>query len=99
MLDTLGKAQPGQFANYATASIIINTFNSGKPKRLHDLLNENRYTIRRTGKTRFYDSSRGKVGRQSLGNRIDNIVIKFCDKWQTSRLKTKFRVYLKKLFF
>jgi len=32
MLDTLGRAQPGQFANYATASIVINTHNSGLPK-------------------------------------------------------------------
>jgi len=82
MLDTLGRVLPGQLA---LASIIINTFHSGKPKRLYDLLNVNRYTIRRTGKIRFYDSSRRKVGRHYLGNGIDDIVMKFCDKWLKTR--------------
>jgi len=99
MLDTLGRALPGQFANYAMASIIINTFNSGKPKRLYELLNENRYTIRRTGKIRFYDSSRRKVGCQSLGNRIDDIVKNSVINAVYLRPKTKLEYTLKNFTF
>jgi len=52
MLDALDRALPSHFANYATASLILNTLTTGKWKQPLDVMlkNINTITIRKDGK-------------------------------------------------
>jgi hypothetical protein len=51
---------------------VIKVIKSGQPSILHALVTETLYTERRhPGLGRFYDNSRGKVGRQKLGNNLE----------------------------
>jgi len=99
MLDLLGRQKPEAVANYMVGSMLINCYNTKKPVRLYRMIKENEYTIRRTGKVRFYDSSVKIIGRQSISNRLDGIVQQFDDRWQNLVTKDSIRVYLKKTFF
>jgi len=72
ILDTIGKAKPGKFVLYSTASILINSYTSGKPKRLSEMLKENEYRIKRTDSIGFFDASKKKIGFQAISNRLVN---------------------------
>jgi len=99
MLDLLGRQKPDVFAKYMIGSIFINCYNTSKPTRLHQMIKENEYRIKRTGKIRYFDSSMKKVGQQALGNRLDEVVNLFNDDWTKLMTKDAIRVYLKKTFF
>jgi len=96
MLDLLGRQKPEAISNYMTGSLLIKCHNSKKPKRLFEMIKENKYTIRRTGQICFYDASVKKIGRQS---RLDIIAQRFDNNWQDLETKDSIRVYLKKVFF
>jgi len=99
MLDTLGRAKPAKFAQYSTASILIKSYTSGKPKRLAEMIRENEYKISRTNTIRFFDSSRKRIGYQAIGNRIGNTALLLDDEWTKMTNKDSTRKYLKKTFF
>jgi len=64
-----GRATPNQWQKYATASTVINIFKTKYPVHLHEKLKETMYTTRRKPLIgRFYDNSKGKIGKQSLEN-------------------------------
>jgi len=79
---SLPKGHVGQshFANYSTASVLLNSISSGKLRILLEKMPKNRFVLKRKGKIRFYDSFKNKKGRQFFGNRFDEIVVKHCDK-------------------
>jgi len=95
MLNTLGRATPEQFANYSTASAVLNAILTKRPERLLQMIEENKYPIRRTGKTKFYNTSRRRVGRQSIGNQLNDIFDQLCDNWTKASSKDAIRIYLK----
>jgi len=99
MLDTLGRARPLTFANYSLGSIIINAYSTGIPERLGTFIRKNQYTRRRSSEILFYDSSRKKVGRQSIKNRMMSIMNTMDQKWTTLQGKNNIRRFLKKTFF
>jgi len=63
------------------------------------MIEENKYSIRRNGKTKFYDSSQRRAGRQALGNRLNDIFDNLCDNWTKASYKDAIQIYLKKIFF
>jgi len=58
---------------------------------------ENIDTIIRTVKMRFNVSSKKRVGKQTIGNRLDDIALRSCDNW-TKMLTIKDLMGLKNIF-
>jgi hypothetical protein len=66
------RASPKQWSKYAISSVVIKATRSQKPSVLYDFITETLYTERRHPHLgRFYDNSKGKVGRQKLGNNLE----------------------------
>jgi len=86
-------------ADYMTGSFLINCYKSGLPKRLHAMIKDHEYTINWTGKTRFFDSSKTRIGHQAVYNRLDDIVLKFDNGWRNLQTKDSVRIYLKRILF
>jgi len=99
MLDLLGRQKPKVIDKYMTGSVYINCYLSGKPNRLLATIKENEYLIRRTGQLRYFDSSKKRIGKQALCNRIDEVVKAFDTNWTKLNNKDAIRIYLKKIFF
>ena len=72
-LDELGRVRPSKWSRYATASTVIKVIRDDQPTRLRDHLLEHIYGEDRSGRVKFYDQSRLKVGRQAIGNRLKHI--------------------------
>ncbi len=86
-LDKMGRACPSVWAKYATASFTIKAIRDGVPTRLNNHINQTLNYERRFPKMlRFYDSSRKRVGKQALCNRLKSIFddIKVKLTWQES---------------
>ncbi len=65
------RGSPKQWSKYATSSLVLKILRNKKPLILYDQLQETLYTERRyPGRGRFYDNSKGKVGKQKLGNNL-----------------------------
>jgi hypothetical protein len=65
------RATPDQWTKFITASRVIKIVRDQQPSILHALLTENYFEERRQyGVGYFFDTSRVKIGRQSLQNRI-----------------------------
>jgi len=99
MLDLLERQKPKIIDKYMTGSIYINCYLSGKPTRLLATIKENEYLIRRTGQLRYFDSSKKRIGKQALCNRIDEVVKIFDTSWTNLKNKDAIRIFLKKTFF
>ena len=97
-LDTLGRrATPQQWGYYATASTAANILWNREPSLLFDLIHGNMTTNRRRpARPNFFDTSRRKIGRQSLHNRIGRVE---ADWMEAGRSKDAVRVDLKNAFF
>ncbi len=68
------RATPLEWSRYTSASVAIKTFRDKKPEILHDILQRTYYAERRNpARGMFYDSSRTKMGRQSIQNRLPHI--------------------------
>jgi hypothetical protein len=68
------RATPLEWSRYTTASVAIKTIRDKQPMVLHDILKRTYYAERRNiAKGLFYDSSRTKMGRQSLQNRLPHV--------------------------
>ncbi len=73
-LDKLGRAKPIQFARYSTAGIVIKTVRNQEPRNLLETLKKTMYVKRRqAGRLHFYDSSKTKMGLQSIENRLTDV--------------------------
>ena len=73
-LDELGRARPSLWAKYITASTVIKILRDQAPIRLHDHLVQTIYSERRNpGVWKFYDSSRVRIGKHAIGNRLKEI--------------------------
>jgi len=99
MLDLLSRQKPKVLAEYMLGSFLINCYKTGSPKRLHAMIKEHEYTISRTGKIRFFDSSRRRIGHQAIYNRLDALVTKHDNSWTNLQKKDSVRIYLKKFLF
>jgi hypothetical protein len=65
------RATPRQWSYYATSSAVITITQNKEPSLLHDLIMTNCTTNeRKPGVAAFFDTSRRKIGRQSIHNRI-----------------------------
>jgi len=63
------------------------------------MIKDHEYTINRTGKTRFFDFSKARIGHQGIYNRLDDIVLKFDNGWRNLQTKDSVRIYLKQILF
>jgi hypothetical protein len=96
------RATPLEWAKYTTASIAIKVMRDKNPTRLHDLLQQTYYSERRNvARGLFYDSSKSKVGGQSLQNRLKHVA-QLKEPWNEINAKWTndlIRVKLKGAFF
>ncbi len=96
------KATPDEWSKYTTASIAMQTIRDKKPTRLHDLLKQNYYSERHNvARGLFFDSSKTKIGRQSLQNRLKHVSL-IKEPWNeqgTPLSNDNIRKILKKTFF
>jgi len=68
------RATPEEFSKYACARTVINSYNAENGSIIQSICNKTKYSInRKTGRYFFYDSSRCKVEKNSIENRIDHI--------------------------
>lgn len=96
------RASPNEWSRYTTASVTMKVIRDKLPQRLHELLQSTYYSERRNvAKGLFYDSSKMKVGRQSLQNRLQHMK-QIREPWNElgSRwTNDKIRIVLKDTFF
>jgi len=59
----------------------------------------NMYSLRRSGKLRSFDSAQKRIGKQAIGNRIDNIIKLLNMNWTRLHKKDEIRKYLKRYVF
>jgi len=65
------RATPVMWHKYSSASMVIKCIRDGSPQLLNEEVSRNLYTQRRSvNRERFFDNSKGKVGRHRLRNRI-----------------------------
>jgi len=68
------RATPSMWSQYATTSLAIKILRDRCPAPLHNHLMQNLYLERRKPfNGRFYDTSRGKIGRHKLHNRLETL--------------------------
>jgi len=94
------RASPKQWSKYAVANSVIKILRDKLPINLHGTLVETLYEERRKpGFGRFYDNSRGKIGKQKLGNNIQ-FMMAISEPWLDKDWNDdKIRRTLKKTFF
>ena len=101
-LDTLGRrATPRQWGYYTTASTTANILRNREPSLLFDLVQGNMTSNRRRpARPSFFDTTRRKIGRQSLQNRIGETFKRVEADWmEARRSKAAVRIDLKRAFF
>jgi len=68
------RATPRMWSNYSTNMIVIKILRDRSPSFIFDTIMETHYTERRRADlAKFYDNSRGKVGKHRLCNRLSNL--------------------------
>ncbi len=94
------RASPKQWSKYSIASIVIKILRDKIPSGLHTILNETLYEEKRhPGLGKFYDNSKGKIGKQKLGNNIQ-FMSAIKSPWNGENWNDdKIRIELKKVFF
>jgi len=96
------RATPLEWAKYTTSSIAIKIVRDTKPKHLHEILMRTYYSERRNvARGLFFDSSRTRIGKQSIQNRLSHVA-QIKESWNTSNAKMtndQIRVMLKHTFF
>jgi len=63
------------------------------------MMTTNEYNFKRTGQTRFSDSSRKKIGKQAIGNKIDDTIKLLDNNWKTKKNKDEIKICLKRFVF
>jgi hypothetical protein len=98
--DRLGHARPSIWAKYATASTSIKIRRDKVPVRLHRHLNDTIYYERMAPNViRFFDSSKKRIGRYALGNRLKEIFDVINDPISLHESNCFIRLLLNKSFF
>jgi hypothetical protein len=94
------RASPKQWSKYSIAAIVIKVLRDEAPVDLRQYLLETLFEERRKpGIGRFYDNSRGKIGRQKFGNNVQ-FMMAIRDPWLGRRITDDgLRTMLKRTFF
>jgi len=95
---TCKRVTPKIWSSYSTASLVIKIKRDRSPNYLHETIQETLYTTRRQpDRAKFYDNSRGKIGKHRLSNRLMtmNDLPAWMDKMMTD---DAIRIFLKKHF-
>ncbi len=100
-LDSICKrATPRQWSYYSVASTVISIMQNGGPSLLYDLLTANCTIGRRDKIASFHDTSRRKIGRQSVQNRLHETFKQIRFVWKDTDIsKATIRRRLKSSFF
>jgi hypothetical protein len=96
------RATPKQWSYYCIASMAISILVTKQPGLLHDSIDGNiSINGRRTNRPSFYDSSRTRIGRQSIENCLTETFknLQDVDWLGTGLSKDAIRVRLKRMFF
>ncbi len=99
ILDGLGRAKPILWSKYSTCGLTIKILRDGVPKRINDHLQRTLFKERRSQQVKFYDRSRIKIGKQSLGNRITDLFNEVSTPITFTETDHMIRTLLKKTFF
>jgi len=101
MLDiTCQRSNPKQWSKYSMASLVMKIHRDKKPKYLYETLMRTFYTERRSpGLAKFYDNSKGKIGRQRFGNNLHFLAAIQTDWLDKNMSNDAIRILLKKTFF
>jgi len=95
---TIKRAKPIELSNFCLARTIIKTYTVKNPPLIH-LCNSTAYsTQRKPGQLFFYDSSKCKIGKNSVQNRLKYVFDSIKFPWQDSDFQ-KLRPKIKKTFF
>jgi len=94
------RCTPKEWGLYTSASVAMKVIRDQQPKHLHQRLLDTLYTCRRTPLIgHFYNNAKGKIGKQSLENRLTHVDSLKTDwlglDWNDDRI----RINLKKTFF
>jgi hypothetical protein len=94
------RASPKQWSKYAISNTVIKVLRDGLPSELSATLHETLYEERRRpGFGKFYDNSKGKIGRQKFGNNI-HFMTAIKEPWLGTGLQdASIRRILKSTFF
>jgi len=95
------RAPPSEYNNFKLAKILILICNNCEPFSLfHELISSSTTEQRKPYQPRFFDSSRSKVGRQSLPNRVTHVANQLTFDWLPNLMsKDLTRIKLKEKFF
>lgn len=96
-----GRATPRQWSYYSAATVAASIIHNREPSLLYDLLFENStMNSRSPGLRTFFDTSRRKIGRQSLQNRLKEPFTNVKEEWYMCGIsKDTMRVIMKRAFF
>jgi len=68
------RVNPKTWSTYSTSSLVIKVIRDRSPTYLYEMLHETIHTTRRQPtKARFYDNSKGKIGKHRLCNRLQGM--------------------------
>jgi len=94
-----GRGSPDEWSDYALAKLAARMIISEEPTRLcEDVLTNAYVERRRAGMMQFYDSSKRKIGRQVLKNRLPCVMKQMKFDWLWTKKET-LRPKMKKCFF
>ena len=95
------RATPREWAHYGVANLVASILQSGEPCELHcAILQEMTINDRMPARPQFYDSSRLKVGRQAIQNRISETAKLIKEDWHSKAIsKDQLRIIFKRSFF
>jgi len=95
---TIKRARPSEFANYCVSRTVINSV-TDIMSPLYQICRKNSFTImRKPDQLFFFDSSRLKVGKNCIKNRISYLFTQIKNPWLNNSKDTNRRI-LKKTFF
>jgi len=96
----LKRATPSEWSNYTTASLVIKIMRDKMPEHIHSKLSETIFSTRRKPQVgKFYNNARGKIGKQSIQNRLQHMD-RLTENWLHSDWNNdRIRTTLKKTFF
>jgi len=96
--NTVKRATPSEFSNYALARCVINAYNNSVAP-IVNLCDENKYQMsRKPGQFFFFDSSNIRVDKNKIQNRLDVVFKKINFRWLNIKFEAV-RPQLKKIFF
>ena len=101
LTETCKRATPREWAHYSLANVVYSILLNKEPLHLYNgILSEMTLNERKPLRPRFYDSSRTKVGKQALKNRIADTASRIQEDWYSNNItKDQLRTIFKRAFF